>query len=152
VVPFLDTNFAISLGIVASDLVIVIIGTGVLRGRFAVHGRPWVWRSLHATAYLMWPLAIWHGLAAGRPTLGSWVQWSYYICMVLVAVALVARLPGILRERQRLAPRSMARPRSEEEELAGAGSKGGRGVEELPDADFWAELRTAAGPWIGGRR
>jgi len=67
VVPFLaqGRRFYIGLGTIASDLVVVLIITGIARGRFASR-RPGTWRAIHAVAYLMWPLSIVHGLLAGR--------------------------------------------------------------------------------------
>ena len=70
VVPFLagGRTLYIGLGTLASDLVLLILVTGVARRRFAVHWRA-TWRAIHAGAYLAWPLAIvpdcW---AAARPS------------------------------------------------------------------------------------
>ncbi|HUB42374.1 MAG TPA: hypothetical protein VMA72_26275, partial [Streptosporangiaceae bacterium] len=65
-VPFMAARntFYMGLGTLASDLFIVIIVTGLLRRRFT--SRRLLWRALHATAYAAWPLAILHGLLAGR--------------------------------------------------------------------------------------
>jgi len=93
VVPFLDHSRTLYLGLgtVASDLVLLVAVTGVLRGRFAATRHRWGWRALHAVAYLAWPLAILHGLLAGR-TAKPYVDWSYGACAAAVAVALVLRL------------------------------------------------------------
>ncbi len=93
VVPFLDPGrtFYLGLGTVASDLLVVIVVTGLLRGRFARARPAWLWRALHAAAYLCWPLAIVHGLLAGR-TAKPYVDWSYGACAAAVALALVFRL------------------------------------------------------------
>jgi hypothetical protein len=92
VVPFLDhgRTFYLGLGTVASDLLVLIMVTGLLRGRFAAVRPAWLWRALHAVAYLCWPLAIVHGLLAGR-TAKPYVDWSYGACVALVALALVFR-------------------------------------------------------------
>lgn len=90
------TNFAIGMGALASDLMIVIVATGVMRGRFAQAERPWLWRGLHDLAYLAWPLSILHGLAAGR-TPAAWVGWSYIACLVAVGTALLLRVLASLR-------------------------------------------------------
>jgi hypothetical protein len=96
-VPFLahGRTFYVGLGTVASDLVIVLIVTGIARGRFAAR-RPWTWRAIHATAYLCWPLAIVHGLLAGR-TAKPYVDWSYGACLAAVGLALVIRMVATLR-------------------------------------------------------
>src|SRR5262249_19938919 len=56
----------VGLGTIATDILILVMATGILRGRFAAERRPWVWRTIHALAYFVWPLAILHGLLAGR--------------------------------------------------------------------------------------
>jgi hypothetical protein len=92
VLPFLDhgRTFYLGLGTVASDLLVVIVVTGLLRGRFAVARPAWLWRALHAMAYLCWPLAIIHGLLAGRAA-KPYVDWSYGACVAVVVLALVFR-------------------------------------------------------------
>jgi DMSO/TMAO reductase YedYZ heme-binding membrane subunit len=92
-VPFLHPGrtFYLGLGTVASDLLIVVVVTGLLRGRFARVRPAWLWRALHAVAYLCWPLAIMHGLLAGR-TAKPYVDWSYGACVAAVALALVFRI------------------------------------------------------------
>jgi hypothetical protein len=101
VVPFLDhgRTLYLGLGTVASDLVVLIIVTGIMRGRFAAAHPPWTWRALHATAYLSWPLAILHGLLAGR-TAKPYVDWSYGACVAVVGLALVIRVVGTVRVRE----------------------------------------------------
>ncbi|GAA4205664.1 hypothetical protein [Microbispora amethystogenes] len=94
VVP--STNVYVSMGVVASDLFIVIIATGVMRGRFAQAERPWLWRGLHDLAYLAWPVAILHGLTAGRAA-APWVTFSYVACLAAVGAALLIRLAAATR-------------------------------------------------------
>ncbi len=93
VVPFLHPGrtFYLGLGTVASDLLIIVVVTGLLRGRFARVRPAWLWRALHAVAYLCWPLAIMHGLLAGR-TAKPYVDWSYGACVAAVVLALVFRI------------------------------------------------------------
>ncbi|MGC0314718.1 hypothetical protein [Kitasatospora acidiphila] len=91
VVPFTGgTALAVSLGTVASDLLVLVAATGVLRGRFAGSRRPWLWRVLHSTAYACWPIALAHGLTAGRQA-HAWVLWGYGLCAAVVALALLVR-------------------------------------------------------------
>lgn len=99
-VPFLaqDRTLYIGLGTIASDLVVLIVVTGFLRGRFASKW-PWAWRSLHALAYLCWPLSIVHGLLGGR-TAHPYVDWSYGACLAGVAMALGIRLVATLRHNE----------------------------------------------------
>jgi hypothetical protein len=83
------------LGTIAFDLVILIIVTGYLRGKFAGKA-PWAWRAIHSVAYLMWPLSIVHGLLGGR-TAHPYVDWSYGACVALVILALAVRFAATVR-------------------------------------------------------
>jgi hypothetical protein len=107
-VPFMAARntFFMGLGTLASDLFIVIIVTGLLRRRFA--SRRLLWRALHATAYAAWPLAILHGLLAGRSA-EPYVDWSYGGCLAAVGLALVLRYAMTMRGRN-AAPRLPAPP------------------------------------------
>ena len=99
-VPFLahGRRFYIGLGTIASDLVVLLIVTSIARSRFAAK-RQWTWRAIHATAYLCWPLAIVHGLLAGR-TAKPYVDWSYGACLAAVALALLIRFVATVRGRE----------------------------------------------------
>jgi hypothetical protein len=92
-VPFanLANPIYIGLGTIASYLLITVFWTGIIRGRFAGSGKPWMWRTLHSAAYLSWPIAITHGLTAGRPA-KTWVTLSYLGCVLFVLVGLLVRL------------------------------------------------------------
>jgi hypothetical protein len=107
VVPFLaqGRRFYIGLGTIASDLIVVLIITGIARGRFASR-RPWTWRAIHAVAYLAWPFAIVHGLLAGRRA-HPYVDWSYGACLALVALALMIRFVATIRSQQEKAPHGL---------------------------------------------
>jgi DMSO/TMAO reductase YedYZ heme-binding membrane subunit len=106
-VPFLaeGRRFYIGLGTIASDLVVVLIITGIARGRFASR-RPWTWRAIHSVAYLAWPFAIVHGLLAGRRA-HPYVDWSYGACVALVALALMIRFVATIRSQQEKAPHGL---------------------------------------------
>ena len=103
-VPFLarGRTLYIGLGTLAADLMVLVIATGVSRQRFA--GRwPGLWRAMHLTAYLAWPMAILHGLLGGR-TARPYVDWSYGACVAAVALALVVRFAAAGGRRGELAP------------------------------------------------
>ena len=53
VVPFLSPfrTFYIGLGTIASDLIILLVITGIMRGRFNANGKAWRWRAIHYTSY-----------------------------------------------------------------------------------------------------
>ncbi|HEV2372473.1 MAG TPA: hypothetical protein VGS19_09895 [Streptosporangiaceae bacterium] len=92
VVPFLDPRrtFYVGLGTVAADVLVLVTVTGIVRGWFASRYSRWLWRALHAAAYVAWGLGILHGLHAGRVA-KPYVDWGYLACVGVVAVALVAR-------------------------------------------------------------
>jgi hypothetical protein len=69
------------------------------RARFIGRGKPWMWRSVHAISYLMWPIALVHGLSAGRPA-ATWVIVSYVVCILFVLVGLAVRLSVSLNRRK----------------------------------------------------
>ncbi|WDZ84645.1 hypothetical protein [Micromonospora cathayae] len=100
-VPFLGgRGLYVGLGTVAALLMVSVLWTGLVRARFAGVGPKWLWRSLHATAYLSWPFSLLHGLGAGRPP-ATWVTVSYLACVLLVVVALLVRLSVSLGRRRR---------------------------------------------------
>ncbi|MEV0581974.1 hypothetical protein [Nonomuraea sp. NPDC050310] len=79
------------LGLLAAGLLAVAALSGVVRGRFAGTARPGLWRVLHGAAYLAWPIAVLHGLTAGR-TPAAWVTWAYFGCLAAVGAALLVRV------------------------------------------------------------
>ena len=92
VLPFTDARgrLYLGLGTIASDLVIAITATSLARMRYARSRHPQLWRAVHRSIYVAWPLAILHGmLMRGGPV---WAAWTYGICAALVAVALTARI------------------------------------------------------------
>src|ERR1700722_15557525 len=93
VVPFLSPfrTFYIGLGTIASDLIILLVITGIMRGRFNAHGRAWRWRAIHYTSYASFVFGVWHGLLGGRPG-KPYVDWSYGLLVALVLLALVVRI------------------------------------------------------------
>ncbi|GAA2264957.1 hypothetical protein GCM10010430_57220 [Kitasatospora cystarginea] len=101
VLPFGGSTFAVSLGTVAADLLVLVAATGVLRGRFAGSRRPWLWRVLHVAAYACWPVALVHGLTAGRAA-HAWVLWGYGLCAAGMALALLVRGLAFLGRRSTL--------------------------------------------------
>lgn len=98
----------VGLGAIASDLVILVLVTGLMRARFAASRWPWLWRSVHILAYAAWPLAVLHGLLAGR-TPKSWVVLSYLLCAAVVVLAVASRLPRLAHERRLVSKRISGR-------------------------------------------
>ena len=74
VIPFLSPfrTFYIGLGTIASDLIILLVVTGIMRGRFNASGKAWRWRAMHYTSYASFIFGVWHGLLGGRPASRTW--------------------------------------------------------------------------------
>jgi len=104
VVPFMSGHrrLYIGLGTLASDLMLVIIATGVARRRFADRW-PKLWRAIHLSAYAAWPFAILHGLLGGRAA-KPYVDWSYGSCIIAVVLALLIRVAVEHRGRAEVLP------------------------------------------------
>jgi methionine sulfoxide reductase heme-binding subunit len=89
-VPFLSPYVPLWLGLgaLASDLLLLIVLTSLLRVRMGYRS----WRVLHWTTYAAWPLAVAHGIGIGtdRP----WVLGFDVVCVAMVATAAGYRLTG----------------------------------------------------------
>jgi predicted ferric reductase len=77
----------LGLGAAALDLLIAVVLTSLLRPR--INQR--LWRILHWTAYVCWPLAFLHALGAGTDTGGGVWLVLLLLCVGAVAVAGFAR-------------------------------------------------------------
>jgi len=100
-VPFLAPykTMLIGFGTMSGYIMVMVMWTGIARSRFIGRGKPWMWRGIHAIAYLMWPIALLHGLGAGRAA-KPWVIVSYIICILAVLVGLAVRLSVRLNRRK----------------------------------------------------
>ncbi|MFY1670828.1 hypothetical protein ACN27G_12800 [Plantactinospora sp. WMMB334] len=103
--PFVNgANVYVGLGTVAGAMMVGVLWTGLVRARFAGVGKPWLWRTLHSLSYAAWPIAIVHGLQAGRPA-ATWVTLSYLGCVAIVVALLGVRLSVTLgRKRDEQGP------------------------------------------------
>jgi hypothetical protein len=102
VVPFMANGYNriyVGLGTISGLLMVTVLWTGLARAWFVGRGRPWMWRSIHAISYLMWPIALMHGLSAGRPA-ATWVTVSYVLCVLAVLIGLAVRLSVSLNRRK----------------------------------------------------
>jgi len=143
-IPFIG-SIPVGLGTVAGYMMVMIMTIGVVRVRF--HGKPWVWRTLHSTAYLCWPIGLVHGLTAGRPA-AMWVILSYSACLALVGIGLLVRFTFSTRRMRSFsqvpaATAAGARPPAPRRGAAAynTGPQALVGGEGAVDAEFWASLR-----------
>jgi DMSO/TMAO reductase YedYZ heme-binding membrane subunit len=111
VVPFLSPfrTFYIGLGTIASDLIILLVITGILRKRFTGNGKSvWRWRAIHYTSYVAFVFGVWHGLLGGRPG-KPYVDWSYGFVVAFVGLGLAVRiLANSLRPKESLSAAPVA--------------------------------------------
>jgi sulfoxide reductase heme-binding subunit YedZ len=90
VVPFTAgyRPLAIGLGALATDLLLLVIVTSLLRERLPHR----LWKAVHLTSYLLWPLAFVHGITAGTDLGGGWLLAVVLACAVAATWASVAAL------------------------------------------------------------
>jgi DMSO/TMAO reductase YedYZ heme-binding membrane subunit len=103
-IPFLSPfrTFYIGLGTIASDLIILIVVTSILRKRFTGHGQAWRWRAIHYSSYAAFVFGVLHGLLGGRAA-KPYVDWSYGFAIALTALGLAVRFLAIsLRPKENL--------------------------------------------------
>ncbi len=156
VIPFLSPfrTFYIGLGTIASDLIVLIVVTSILRKRFTAHARAWRWRAIHYSSYAAFVFGVLHGLLGGR-TAEPYVDWSYGFAIAVTALGLAVRFLAIsLRPKESLgsAPSmDRARPSGSSPLHAAAMSMAqvqlGGTVQVLPaglgGSRHWAPRRTA---------
>jgi sulfoxide reductase heme-binding subunit YedZ len=96
VVPFVSRyeSFWLGLGAVATDLMLALIVTSLLRARI---GRR-AWRGVHWLAYLCWPVAVAHSVGSGTDLRRGWLLDLTAGCVLAVGAGLA------WRARRRLAP------------------------------------------------
>ncbi|MGD0605903.1 MAG: hypothetical protein ABSA53_20220 [Streptosporangiaceae bacterium] len=103
-IPFLSPfrTFYIGLGTIASDLILLIVVTSILRKRFTAHGKAWRWRAIHYSAYAAFVFGVLHGLLGGRDA-KPYVDWSYGFAIAVTALGLAIRFLAIsLRPKESL--------------------------------------------------
>lgn len=89
VIPFLSGyhRFWLGLGAIASDILIAVSVTSALRQRIGHR----LWRLVHWCGYLLWPIAMAHGLGIGTDRSQLWVFWLAVGCGTAVVTAAVVR-------------------------------------------------------------
>jgi len=108
VLPFVATYRPAwqGLGTVAADLVLILIVSSLLRHRLGLR----LWRVLHWSAYLCWPLALVHAVGTGTDRSTAWLLAVAAACVLAVLVALGWRLTSsVFAPPER--PRRVAPPR-----------------------------------------
>ena len=112
VVPFLSPyrTFYIGLGTIASDLIVLLVVTSIVRKRFTAHGKAWRWRAIHYSSYVAFVFGVLHGLLGGRAA-KPYVDWSYGFAIAVTALGLAVRFLAIsLRPKESLRVVPQRRP------------------------------------------
>lgn len=81
-------RFWLGLGAVASDLLIALILTSLVRLRLGYRS----WRAVHWLAYACWPIALVHALGTGTDSATPWMSWMAVLCVTSVVGAVGWRL------------------------------------------------------------
>jgi sulfoxide reductase heme-binding subunit YedZ len=108
VLPFLGSYrpLWLGLGTLALDVVLVLVGTSLLRHRMG----PRAWKAVHWIAYAMWPLAFVHGLMTGTDAGALWFLVLAAACGLAVVGAVMWRLSaGFVERGWRRVPRVVTR-------------------------------------------
>ena len=108
VLPFLGSYRPIWLGLgtLALDVLLVLVGTSLLRHRIG----PRAFKAVHWFAYAMWPLAFVHGLMTGTDAGSLWFLVVAAACGLAVVWAVMWRLSAGFSERGwRRIPRMVSR-------------------------------------------
>lgn len=90
IVPFVSAYRPVWLGLgtVAFDLMLALALTSLVRRRLGYGA----WRAIHWLAYASWPIAVLHGLGTGSDTKQAWALVLTFACVVVVAIAVLARI------------------------------------------------------------
>jgi sulfoxide reductase heme-binding subunit YedZ len=84
------------LGALATDLMIAVVVTSLLRHRLPYRS----WRVVHVTGYAAWAFALWHGIGIGTDTTTSWGMGVTVASVGVVAAAAVIRIATLSHERR----------------------------------------------------
>ena len=90
VLPFLASYrpLWLGLGTLAIDLLIVVTGVSVLRGRVG----PRAFRAVHWSTYALWPFALLHAFGSGTDAGSTWFRAFAAVCVLAVTAITVWRL------------------------------------------------------------
>ncbi len=89
-IPFISSYHTVWLGLgaVASDLLLALLATSLLRKRIGHRS----WRLVHWLAYACWPVAVAHGLGIGTDRNATWVFVLTMACALAVLAVATWRL------------------------------------------------------------
>lgn len=77
----------VALGVIALYLFVALIATSLLRRHIPQRA----WRTIHWASYLMWPLALAHGITSGSDAAAPWMLAVDAVCLAVASGALAWR-------------------------------------------------------------
>lgn len=91
VLPFASSysRFAVGLGTLGLDILAAVVVTSLLRRRIKER----VWRLVHRSSFVMWPLTLWHGIAMSTGN-EPMLRFITIGCGVIGTAAVLWRLAG----------------------------------------------------------
>jgi predicted ferric reductase len=89
-VPFTGSYrpFWLGLGAIASDLLLAVAITSLVRRRLGFAS----WRAIHWLAYASWPIALLHGFGTGSDVKSTWLLVLSIACLIIVLGAVLVRV------------------------------------------------------------
>ena len=90
----------LGLGVVAIYLLLAIVATSLLRPLFGHRA----WRVIHWLTYLMWPIAVIHGIGTGTDPRFPWMLGIEAVCFGSVVAAVAWRVSGVSHTAWRQVP------------------------------------------------
>jgi methionine sulfoxide reductase heme-binding subunit len=89
-IPLVSTYrpIPVALGVVSMYLFVALIITGLLRSRMPQG----LWRAIHWTSYLMWPMAVAHSFLSGSDAGSLWMLAIGAICLGAAGASLIYRI------------------------------------------------------------
>ena len=78
----------LGLGSLALDVMLLVALSSALRSRLT----PRLWRTVHLSGYLTWPVALAHSYGTGTDAGDAWARWLAFACLATIVLAFTARL------------------------------------------------------------
>lgn len=83
-----DIGKTVGIGIIAFYLIVILIFTSEFRSKMSAK----LWRTIHYSSFVAYPLFLLHGILSGTDSMEWWVQMMYVISGVLVLALIVIRI------------------------------------------------------------
>lgn len=92
--------FWLGLGSLAFDVMLVLALSSAVRTRLT----PKVWRAVHLSGYVTWPVAVAHSYGIGTDAGDAWARWLVVGCLLSIVLAGLARVWSERRFRREMQP------------------------------------------------